>query len=185
LSKPFPAAAIVSIAAVTSVDPDPVLALPPAEPVEATHRSRSFYFVVGGCVAVVLLAAAFVAWNFHNGREWWFYKLAAQPPVRSIAVLPLLNLSSDPDQQFFADGVTDELITNLAQIGSLRVISHTSAMAYSGTHKSTPQIARELGVEALVEGFGSTLGQPGANYNSAHSMPPLIAICGHTPTTGN
>jgi TolB-like protein/DNA-binding winged helix-turn-helix (wHTH) protein/Flp pilus assembly protein TadD len=140
------------IAAVTSVDPDPVLALPPAEPVAATHRSRSFYFVVGGCVAVVLLAAAFVAWNFHNGREWWFYKLAAQPPVRSIAVLPLLNLSSDPDQQFFADGVTEELITNLAQIGSLRVISHTSAMAYSGTHKSAPQIARELGVDALVEG---------------------------------
>jgi TolB-like protein/Flp pilus assembly protein TadD len=72
--------------------------------------------------------------------------------VRSIAVLPLLNLSSDPDQQFFADGMTDELIMNLAQINSLRVISHTSAMAYLGTHKPAAQIARELGVDALVEG---------------------------------
>jgi TolB-like protein len=72
--------------------------------------------------------------------------------VKSIAVLPLLNLSSDPAQQFFADGITDELITNLAQISSFRVISHTSAMAYLGTHKSAPEIARELGVDALVEG---------------------------------
>ena len=72
--------------------------------------------------------------------------------MRSIAVLPLLNLSSDPGQQYFADGVTDELISNLAQISSLRVISHTSAMAYLGTHKSAAQIARELGVDALVEG---------------------------------
>jgi TolB-like protein len=63
-----------------------------------------------------------------------------------------LNLSSDPDQQFFADGMTDELITNLAQISSLRVISHTSAMAYLGTRKPAAQIARELGVDALVEG---------------------------------
>jgi TolB-like protein/Tfp pilus assembly protein PilF len=72
--------------------------------------------------------------------------------VKSIAVLPLLNLSSDPAQQFLVDGITDELITDLAQISSLRVISHTSAMAYLGTHKSAPEIARELGVDALVEG---------------------------------
>ena len=73
-------------------------------------------------------------------------------PVRSIAVLPLLNLSNDPEQQFFADGMTDELITSLAQISSLRVISRTSAMAYLGTRKPAAQIARELGVDALVEG---------------------------------
>ncbi len=148
------------IAPVTAVavDPPPVpqervaSSPPPAELVKAPVRRRHFLSVVGGCAAVVLLAAAFVVWSFHNGREWLLSRLTAQPPVRSIAVLPLLNLSSDPDQQFFADGMTDELITNLAQIGSLRVISHTSAMAYSGTHKSAPQIARELGVDALVEG---------------------------------
>ncbi len=67
-------------------------------------------------------------------------------------MLPLLNLSNDPDQQFFADGMTDVLTTDLAQISSLRVISRSSAMAYLGTHKSASQIARELGVDALVEG---------------------------------
>ncbi len=72
--------------------------------------------------------------------------------MKSIAVLPLLDLFSNAAQQFFADGITDELITNLAQIGSLRVISHTSAMAYVGTRESAPEIARELDVDALVEG---------------------------------
>jgi TolB-like protein len=72
--------------------------------------------------------------------------------IKSIAVLPLLNLSNDSEQQFFADGMTDELITNLARISSLRVISRTSAMAYLGTRKPAAQIARELGVDALVEG---------------------------------
>ncbi len=79
----------------------------------------------------------------------WYYR---RPAVRSIAVLPLVNSSDDPAQQYFAYAVADELITNLAQIGSLRVISHTSTASYAGTHKSAPQIARELGVDALVEG---------------------------------
>jgi TolB-like protein/DNA-binding winged helix-turn-helix (wHTH) protein/Tfp pilus assembly protein PilF len=148
------------VAAVTAVAVDPPTvprelvtpSPPPVELVKAPLRKSHFLSVVGVGVAVILLAAAFVAWSFHNGRQWLLSRLTAQPPVRSIAVLPLLNLSSDPDQQFFADGMTDELITNLAQISSLRVISHTSAMAYSGTHKSAPEIARELGVDALVEG---------------------------------
>ena len=72
--------------------------------------------------------------------------------VKSIAVLPLLNLSSDPAQQFLADGVTDELITNLAQIGSVHVSSHTSSMACFSTQKSASEMARVLGVDALVEG---------------------------------
>jgi TolB-like protein len=67
-------------------------------------------------------------------------------------VLPLANLSGDAGQQFFADAVTDELTTNLAQIGSIRVISHTSAVACSGAKKSAAEIARCLGVDALVEG---------------------------------
>ena len=144
------------IAPVTAVVLDqpqePVAPLPPhSEAVKAPHRRRFLLAAVGVCVAPALLVGALIAWNFHGWRQS-LAKLTAPPPVRSIAVLPLLNLSSDPDQQFFADGMTDELITNLAQISSLRVISHTSAMAYLGTRKPAAQIARELGVDALVEG---------------------------------
>jgi TolB-like protein/DNA-binding winged helix-turn-helix (wHTH) protein/Tfp pilus assembly protein PilF len=74
------------------------------------------------------------------------------PPIHSIAVLPLENLSGDSSQEYFADGMTDALITELAQISSLRVISRTSAMHYKGSHKPLPEIARELNVEAVVEG---------------------------------
>jgi serine/threonine protein kinase/Tfp pilus assembly protein PilF len=72
--------------------------------------------------------------------------------IRSIAVLPLQNLSRDLEQEYFADGMTDALITDLSKIGSLRIISRTSTMRYKGTNKSLPAIARELNVEGVVEG---------------------------------
>jgi TolB-like protein/DNA-binding winged helix-turn-helix (wHTH) protein/tetratricopeptide (TPR) repeat protein len=72
--------------------------------------------------------------------------------VRSLAVLPLDSLSSDPSQEYFADGMTDQLITTLGQIGALRVISRTSVMPYKHTRKPLPQIAHELNVDAVVEG---------------------------------
>ena len=72
--------------------------------------------------------------------------------IRSLAVLPLDNFSGDASQDYFADGMTDELITNLAQIRALRVVSRTSVMMYKGTRKPLPQIARELNVDAVVEG---------------------------------
>jgi TolB-like protein/Flp pilus assembly protein TadD len=72
--------------------------------------------------------------------------------IESIAVLPLENLSRDPDQEYFADGMTEALITSLAKISALHVISRTSAMRYKKTDKSLPQIARELNVDAVVEG---------------------------------
>jgi TolB-like protein/DNA-binding winged helix-turn-helix (wHTH) protein len=118
-------------------------------PVSEHHRNRSFYWVIGACASMALLASALVAWHI---RQSSLSHATDTPPIESIAVLPLVNLSNDPEQQFFADGMTDELITNLAQISSLRVISHTSAAAYLGTHKTAAQIGRELGVEALVEG---------------------------------
>jgi TolB-like protein/DNA-binding winged helix-turn-helix (wHTH) protein/Flp pilus assembly protein TadD len=74
------------------------------------------------------------------------------PKIRSIAVLPLESLSSDPSQDYFADGMTDELISALGQISALRVISRTSIMTYKRVRKLLPEIARELNVEALVEG---------------------------------
>src|ERR1019366_4611179 len=73
-------------------------------------------------------------------------------PIESLAVLPLEDLSHDPEQDYFADGMTDELITALAKISALRVISRTSVMQYKGTKKSVPQIARELNVDAVLEG---------------------------------
>src|SRR5262249_37916588 len=75
-----------------------------------------------------------------------------RPQIRSIAVLPLENLSGDPGQEYFADGMTDSLITDLAQISSLKVISRTSVMRYKGTRKPLPEIAKELNVDGIVEG---------------------------------
>lgn len=72
--------------------------------------------------------------------------------IRSLAVLPLDNFSGDVSQDYFADGMTDELITDLAQIRALRVVSRTSVMTYKGTRKPLPVIARELKVDAVVEG---------------------------------
>jgi len=84
----------------------------------------------------------------------WLFRSRGSPPtgIRSLAVLPLENLSGDAAQNYFADGMTDELITDLAQISALRVISRTSVMVYKGARKPLPQIARELNVDAVVEG---------------------------------
>jgi serine/threonine-protein kinase len=77
---------------------------------------------------------------------------AVAPRIASLAVLPLQNLSGDPEQEYFADGMTEALITDLAKIEALRVISRTSIMQYKGAKKPLPQIAKELGVEGIVEG---------------------------------
>jgi len=82
----------------------------------------------------------------------WFQAGTRSSKIRSIAVLPLANLSGDPEQEYFADGMTEQLTTDLGQISALRVISRTSAMHYKGTNKKLPEIARELDVDAVVEG---------------------------------
>jgi len=81
------------------------------------------------------------------------------PKIESLAVLPLDNLSGDPGQEYFSDGMTDELISAIARIGSLRVISRTSVMTYKGTRKPLRAIARELGVDAIVEGSVARSGE--------------------------
>ena len=73
-------------------------------------------------------------------------------PIHSLAVLPLTNLSHDPEQEYFADGMTEALITELSQISSLKVISRTSAMHYKGSNKPLPEIAKELNVDGVIEG---------------------------------
>jgi TolB-like protein/DNA-binding winged helix-turn-helix (wHTH) protein/Flp pilus assembly protein TadD len=105
----------------------------------AWKRSGAFLLVVLG-ICVVWIA--------------WTLRQRSHPPIviRSLAVLPLENLSGDASQDYFSDGMTDELITELGQISELRVISRTSIMTYKGAHKSLPQIARDLNVDSVVEG---------------------------------
>jgi TolB-like protein/DNA-binding winged helix-turn-helix (wHTH) protein/Flp pilus assembly protein TadD len=96
-------------------------------------------------LALILSLAILSVWLFRS-------PVPAPTGIRSLAVLPMENLSGDASQNYFADGMTDELITDLAQISALRVISRTSVMVYKGARKPLPQIARELNVDAVVEG---------------------------------
>jgi len=102
-------------------------------------------------MALVCLLLAFGLFKDDRIRRRLFGKVPAGH-IHALAVLPLQNLWHDPDQDYFAQGMTEELITDLAQIGSLRVISSTSSMQYKGTKKPLPEIARELSVDAIVEG---------------------------------
>lgn len=100
-------------------------------------------------VAGVVLAAALGVWTWRDS----LHRIGSPSTViRSVAVLPLENLTGEASQEYFADGMTDALITDLAQIGALRVISRTSIMRYKGVRRPLPEIARELGVDGIVEG---------------------------------
>lgn len=99
-------------------------------------------------VAIVLVVAGATIGRIRER----FRSRALATPIHSVAVLPLENLSHDPEQQYFADGMTDALITDLAKVHALRVISRNSIMQYKGNPKPMPQIARELGVDVVVEG---------------------------------
>jgi TolB-like protein/DNA-binding winged helix-turn-helix (wHTH) protein len=99
-------------------------------------------------LVVILVVASVWAWQKWRARM----ALRNTPHITSLVVLPLTNLSGDPSQDYFADGMTDELTTDLARISSLKVISETSAMRYRGTHPPLQQIAQELDVDAVIEG---------------------------------
>ena len=109
---------------------------------------RSSRRIIFSAVLLILSAASIAAtWFLSRHRT-----ASPAPRFQSIAVLPLENLSGDPDQEYFAEGMTEALTTELAQISALKVISHTSVVQYKGTKKSLPQIAKELSVDAVVEG---------------------------------
>jgi TolB-like protein/DNA-binding winged helix-turn-helix (wHTH) protein/Flp pilus assembly protein TadD len=115
-------------------------------PSTVSHQRRLWparRVIVG--LALVIILPMLALWSFHSSGS-------APTGIQSLAVLPLENLSGDATQDYFADGMTDELITDLAQISALRVISRTSVMAYKKARKPLPQIARELNVDAVVEG---------------------------------
>jgi len=125
----------------------------PTELAEPSGKWKKFAWIF---VAVVLLGLLIAA-NVGDFRHRLF---GEQPhtPIQSIAVLPLVNLSNDASQDYFADGMTEALTTDLGKISALRVISRTSVMQYKSTKKSLPEIARELQVDALVEGTVSRSG---------------------------
>jgi len=116
------------------------------ESMSQTGYGKFIYF---GAAALVLLLV--VLWNlpYFSSRDM---ALEASGEIRSIAILPLDNMSNDPDQEYFSDGMTEALIANIAKIRSLKVISRTSVMRYKGTDKSLPEIAKELKVDAILEG---------------------------------
>jgi TolB-like protein/DNA-binding winged helix-turn-helix (wHTH) protein/Flp pilus assembly protein TadD len=107
------------------------------------HSPRIIAAALAGAALLLVLAAAIWIRSISTTRV---------PAIRSLAVLPLENLSGDAAQDYFADGMTDELITHLAQIRDLRVISRTSVMTYKHVRKPLAEIARELDVQAVVEG---------------------------------
>jgi TolB-like protein/DNA-binding winged helix-turn-helix (wHTH) protein/tetratricopeptide (TPR) repeat protein len=129
-------------------------AAPPASggetPSAVRHTPRPRAAILGAFAAVLVLAAGTAAY-FHlspTGKR----VTGVLPAIHSLAVLPFENLSADKEQEYFADGMTDALTTDLAQIGSLRVISRTSAMQFKGSKETLPQVGRDLQVDALVEG---------------------------------
>jgi len=104
-----------------------------------------------GVAGLLVLAALLVGLNVGRWRGRLLGR-GTSPRIESLAVLPIANLSGDPQQEYFADGMTEALITDLSKIGALSVISRTSVMRYKGTTKPLPEIARELNVDAVVEG---------------------------------
>jgi TolB-like protein/Tfp pilus assembly protein PilF len=122
--------------------------MPPAAPsgqgALAARKSR-LWFIVAAVLCICLTAAAWLVFR-HRAN------VAPASRIRSLAVLPLRNLSGDPGQEYLADGMTEALIGRLSNIHDLRVISHTSVIRFKNPQVSTPEIARTLGVDALVEG---------------------------------
>ena len=104
--------------------------------------------LAGLSLALILIAGAWFTWHRRNVQR----EIGSAAGIQSLAVLPLKNVSEETGQEYFAEGMTDELITELAKISALRVISRTSVMQYRGEEKTVPEIARELNVDAVVEG---------------------------------
>jgi TolB-like protein/DNA-binding winged helix-turn-helix (wHTH) protein/Tfp pilus assembly protein PilF len=142
VSAPEPAAPPVPEVAAHPV-PSPAA---PGSPAPILRPRRAMW--LGAALSAAALTAALIAFVPTLPRR----AAANGVPIRSLAVLPLANLTGDPAQDYFSDGMTDALITNLASLPALRVISRQSVMRYKGSAKPVPEIGRELGVEGVVEG---------------------------------
>lgn len=128
----------------------PTSPLPAGSQTFARHSPRR-YLIPGAIITAILIVAGVFVWNLGGLRDR-LLNHRGSPRIQSLAVLPLVNLSGDSSQDYFADGMTEALITNLSKIRALKVISRTSVMQYKGARKPLPQIARELGVDGVLEG---------------------------------
>ena len=124
----------------------------PAEEAETTHSAGAFIRLAAlGALALLAVAALLLGLNVRGWRDRLFMR-SPKPQILALAVLPLANLSGDPEQEYFADGMTESLITELGKISSPRVTSRQSVMQYRGSKKSLQEIAGELRVDAVLEG---------------------------------
>src|SRR5215469_4621976 len=139
-------------AAVSSPSATPSAAPPPLKRVPLGWTGGTLTIVALTIVALLTASWAIVQSRAANKPGERTSSGAAPAAIQSLAVLPLENLSGDKEEEYFADGMTDALTTDLAQIGALRVISRTSAMQFKGSRETLPQIGRELKVDAVVEG---------------------------------
>ncbi len=155
------------VAPVTGVEPDviepvqpagdspgflpgsPQIPSPSAVPSVSTPRRR--LWLVAALCAGVLVAISILTVGSHSLIARFLHR-DSPAPLASLAVLPLNNVSGDPNEQYFADGMTDELTTMLAKDATLRIVSHTSAMQFKDAHRPLPEIARALNVDAILEG---------------------------------
>jgi TolB-like protein/DNA-binding winged helix-turn-helix (wHTH) protein/Flp pilus assembly protein TadD len=133
------------LAEVKAADAGPARSPEPAGHLTPTEQPAPRIAWKASLFVLLVLTVSLASWKLHSTNR-------PSPPIRSLAVLPLESLSTDPSQDYFADGMTDELISALGQISALRVISRTSVMTYKHARKPLPQIARELNVDAVVEG---------------------------------
>ena len=117
----------------------------------ASPTKRKMPWALTAGLSLAVFAAILFAFNAGELRTRIFAK-SPSLEIHSIAVLPLENLSKDPGQDYFSDGITEALTTELAQIGALRVISRTSATHFKGSKETLPEIGRKLSVDAIVEG---------------------------------
>jgi serine/threonine-protein kinase len=137
----------------------PAIARPSAHTpaIDSSAFSKAVRLLLAATGSFVVLLVILLALTSGSLRER-FPSVATPSRIQSLAVLPLTNLPRDPDQEYFADGMTEALITDLAQIGGLRVISRTSVMMYKGAQKALPQIGKELNVDAVLVGSVQTSG---------------------------
>ncbi|HEX5412840.1 MAG TPA: winged helix-turn-helix domain-containing protein [Terriglobia bacterium] len=125
-------------------------------PVEAgtgsrKYRSSAARVIVVSSAMIVAIVGALVALNVAGLRNHLSGRATGSPKIHTIAVLPVANLSGDPEQEYFADGMTDELIMELSKISTLQVIGRTSVMVYKGSKRPIREIARELNVDSVIE----------------------------------
>ena len=140
----------------------------------ARQASRRTIIAIAAGIVIVVASIAFFAW-----RQT---RTASDRKIESLAILPLQNFSGDRSQDYFADGLTEEITSQLASLQALRVASRTSASAYRGTARPLPDVARELGVDAIIEGSVARSGDA-ARVTIELITVALTGICGRTAST--